>query len=219
MVVYCLSDRARGRCAGGSRWNSCSGAAGARGGAARCRPSLCARYLGRGRRDLVQAARGRRLGRFRVLGGRPCGRHRRRDLPGDARGAFDALPTGFHTLRAYHPDLGWPPRRDGGGPHGGSQADADLGLGRRDGPLKGVRRRHGLRGLLLRSQGFVSARHRREHQRSAQVALPQGDGLLGGDGRGGARGTGPAQRQASQDPRLVDADRGDGAHVIGIAAQ
>lgn len=201
--MYCLSDRARGRCAGelevelvfrGSRCPR------------RRRPSLRARYLGRGRRDLVQAARGRRLGRFRVLGGRPCGRHRRRDLPGDARGALDALPTGFHTLRAHHPDRGWPSRRDGGGPHGGSQADADLGLGRRDGPLKGVRRRHGLRGLLLRSQGFVSARHRREHQRSAQVALPQGDGLLGGDGRGGARGTGPAQRQASQDPRLVDAD-------------
>ena len=71
----------------------------------------------------------------------------------------------------------------------------------------------GLRGLLLRPAQPVAARHQREHQRPAQAVLPEGDGLRGGDRRGGAGGAGPAQRQAARDARVAEPRRGDGGAV------
>lgn len=67
----------------------------------------------------------------------------------------------------------------------------------------------------LRPAQLLAARHQRERQQAPPPVLPQGDGLLGGGGRGGRQGAGPAQRQAAQDAGLEDAGGGAGAQVNG----
>ena len=169
-----------------------------------------AQDLGRGGRDRPQAVRGRLPRGPRPLGGRPRRGVGRRELPGDARRALDEVPADVEARRPRLGDGGGEARRDGLRAAGGAVADADVGPGRRDGALEGLRRRHRLRGLLLRPALPVAARDQREHQRARQAVLPQGDGLLVGHRRRGGGRAGRAQRQAEEDAGVDEPRRGDG---------